>query len=136
VIVVDTNVVAYYLLGGPEAGAATATLFRDPDWVAPPLWRSEFRSVVAKHMRFRELSLEGAAAIFDRAERLFGHREHPVDSAHVLALAMESGCSTYDCEFVSLAMQRQAKVVTADGRLVRAFPGVAIHLNDFVQEQR
>lgn len=137
VIVVDTNVVAYYLVGSEdETIAATAAHYRDSDWVAPPLWRSELRNVLCKHIRARGLSLKAAAGVMERAELMLGGREHPVDSTHVMALALDSGCTTCDCEFVSLALQRQSRVVTADRKVVNAFPEVAIHLNEFSRERR
>jgi predicted nucleic acid-binding protein len=40
----------------------------------------------------------------------------------VLTLALESGCSAYDCEFVALAKQLGVKLVTEDAKLRRAFP--------------
>jgi predicted nucleic acid-binding protein len=36
-IVVDTNVVAYLLLEGPQTEKAEAPLLHDPDWAAPVL---------------------------------------------------------------------------------------------------
>ncbi len=44
-IVVDTNVVAYFLIDGPQTPNAEHALIKDPDWFAPPLWRSEFHNV-------------------------------------------------------------------------------------------
>jgi predicted nucleic acid-binding protein len=43
-IVVDTNVVAYLLLGGEKTGEARMVFHKDPTWAAPLLWRSEFRN--------------------------------------------------------------------------------------------
>ena len=42
-IVVDTTMVAYLLLGGPQTAAAEALLEAQPTWAALPLWRSEWR---------------------------------------------------------------------------------------------
>ena len=46
-IVVDTNVVVHTILGGPHAAMGTAAFARDPEWAAPPLWRSEFANFLA-----------------------------------------------------------------------------------------
>jgi predicted nucleic acid-binding protein len=124
-LVVDTNILAAYLLGGSDSDAAADALHREPVWIAPPIWRSELRSVLRKHMQVNGLSLQGASEMFARAELLLGPEHHPVDTAHVLALAAESGCSTYDCEYVSLAMQRDVGLPTMDRQVLQAFPGVA-----------
>jgi predicted nucleic acid-binding protein len=40
----------------------------------------------------------------------------------VLELVRDSDCSAYDCEFVALATKLDAKLVTMDRKLLRAFP--------------
>ena len=40
----------------------------------------------------------------------------------VLQLAVDSGCSAYDCEFVALAEWLDAHLVTFDRAVLRAFP--------------
>lgn len=44
-IVVDTNVIVYLYMTGDYSAQAEQALLKDPLWVAPPLWRSEFRNV-------------------------------------------------------------------------------------------
>jgi predicted nucleic acid-binding protein len=63
-----------------------------------------------------------AQSIQAAAERLLAGREFAVDSAEVLRLAAESGCSAYDCEFVVLAEFLGVPLVSADRRLVERFP--------------
>lgn len=52
-IVVDSNVIAYLFLTGEHTAAAERLLAREPEWAAPVLWRSEFRNILAGHMRLR-----------------------------------------------------------------------------------
>ncbi|HUW30348.1 MAG TPA: type II toxin-antitoxin system VapC family toxin, partial [Planctomycetota bacterium] len=59
-IVVDTNLIAYLLLGGEKTPGARSVFERDPKWAAPLLWRSEFRSVLAMFMRKGKLTTEKA----------------------------------------------------------------------------
>ncbi len=51
-------------------------LIREPEWVAPILWRSEFRNVLAPYLRKGMLRLEQALAIQDEMEALFQGREY------------------------------------------------------------
>jgi predicted nucleic acid-binding protein len=121
-IVVDTNVLAYFLLPY-EFSAAADTLFkRDPDWAAPILWRSEFRNLLAGELRRKNLSFDDIVRVQAEAEALLAGHEHEVDSRRVLELVRDSNCSAYDCEFVALATQLDVKVVTMDSKLVKAFP--------------
>jgi predicted nucleic acid-binding protein len=47
-----------------------------------------------------------------------------VHSDEVLELAAQSGCTTYDCEYIELAKRHGLKLVTADKKLIAAFPSV------------
>ena len=123
-IVVDTNVVAYLLLPGPQTAAAEALLEAQPTWAAPPLWRSEWRNVLCGYLRHGSLNLEQVIALQEQAETLVISHEEPVQSEAVLRLAASSGCSAYDCEFVAAAQQLDAPLVTADRALLKAFPAL------------
>ena len=123
-IVVDTNVVAYLLLPGPQTAAAEALLEAQPTWAAPPLWPSEWRNVLCGYLRRGSLSLEQVIALQEQAETLVIGHEEPVQSEAVLRLAASSGCSAYDCEFVAAAQQLDAPLVTADRALLKAFPSL------------
>ena len=124
-IVVDTDVISYLLLPTPMTASAE-TLYRDdPDWAAPLLWRSELRNVLALYLRKGLLALDRALTLQQEAERLMAGREYQVQSTEVLRLARESGCSAYDCEFIAVARDLGAPLVTADKRLLRAFPNRA-----------
>ena len=121
-IAVDTNVIAYLFLRGEFAARAEAWLMRDRDWVAPMLWRSEFRTVLAGYLRQKQLTFEAVRDIQREAEALLIGNEHEVDSLRVLELVRDSECSAYDCEFVSVAMRLGVKLVTADSQVLKAFP--------------
>lgn len=121
-IVVDTNVIAYLYLPGDRTAAAEALCREDSEWSAPLLWRSEMRNVLATQIRVGRIKLDGAQSIQTEAEQLLHGREFAVDSAEVLHLAVESGCSAYDCEFVVLADYFDVPLYSADRRLVERFP--------------
>lgn len=64
-IVVDTNLVAYLLLGGPGVDVANAVFEHDAEWSAPLLWRSEFRNILAGYVRKRQITLGATAYLSD-----------------------------------------------------------------------
>ena len=132
-IVADTNLVAYLLLGGASQPLAQAVFEKDPEWAAPFLWRSEFRNVLAGYLRRGDLDLAGALEYMAHAEALLRDGESEVSSDAVLALVDSSKCSAYDCEFVELAQELGVRLVTSDARVRAAFPDAAIAPADFVR---
>ncbi len=133
-IVVDTNVIAYLLLGGENTAKARAAYLKDPIWAAPILWRSEFRNVLAMYLRRGDLEMNDALAFIREAEFLLEGEEYQVESARVLRLVRSSHCSAYDCEFVALAKELGVSLVTGDKRLAAEFPDLAVALDDFVSD--
>lgn len=130
-IVVDTNVLAHLYLSSAETEAAEQALRRDPEWIAPLLWRSELRNVPAFYVRQRRLPAADALRILNEAEELMAGREFAVRSQAVLELAIVSGCSAYDCEFVLLAQDLDVALVTSDRKILTSFPETAVALREF-----
>lgn len=130
-IVVDTNLLVYLYVEGQRTRQAEAALAKDPLWVAPLLWRSEFRNTMVGLIRKGGLASEDALRIVDEAERAMVGREYSVLSQHVVHLAAQSGCSAYDCEFVALAEDLSVAFVTSDRQVLSAFPRTAISLDRF-----
>ncbi len=127
-IVVDTNILVYLYTGDERSPAADRLLEHDPEWVAPVLWRSEFRNALSGILRSGRLTMQEILALQAEAEDFMADGEYQVDSNRVLSLAGRSGCSAYDCEFVSLAEELGTHLVTADQRVLKAFPEVAVPL--------
>ncbi len=134
-IVADTNVIAYLVLPSPHTALAERLLLADPDWIAPVLWRSEMRNVLALYLRKSLITLEEALSLQEEAEDLLRDREYEVGSADVLRLVAESPCSAYDCEFVALAQSLDIALATMDAKLAAAFPETAVLLSDAVSER-
>jgi len=131
-IVVDTNIIAYMLMPGPQAEHAKKAYAADPAWVAPMLWRSEFRNILNTAVRQHGLPKSQAKELMEVATELMWRGEYEAPSDRILELAAESGCSTYDCEFVALAMELGVPLVTADKRIASVFDPPAIHLSVFL----
>jgi len=128
VIVVDSNILAYLYLPSELSEQAEQLLAKEPHWSAPVLWRSELRNVLALYIRKEMLTLEQAYAIQTEAEALLNGAEYEVPSLDVLKLVESSECSAYDCEFVALAKRLNLKLVTADKKILKEFPAVAMTL--------
>jgi predicted nucleic acid-binding protein len=131
VIVVDTNIIGYLFLSTELSLLAERALKRDSEWASPILWRSELRNVLVHYMRKNLITLDHAQSIMNSALELLRGREYEVSSYKVLQLASESNCSAYDCEFIATASDLNVPLVTLDKQLLRAFPRVAVSLNEF-----
>ncbi len=131
-IVADANLIADLLLGARAAKVAESVFELDAMWAAPILWRSEFRSVLAAYMRQRDLSITDAWRAHELAERLFVGREFAIGGEVVLRLVAASQCSAYDCEYVALAQELGAPLVTRDRQVLREFPTVAVTPKHFI----
>lgn len=130
-IVVDTNVLAYLWIPGEMTHHAEKALRIDPVWVAPFLWRSEFRSVLTGCIRRGHMTMETALRAIEGAESLLKGQEYTVPADKVVKRVAQSACSAYDCEFVALADDLGVPLVTADDLVLREFPAIAIALRDF-----
>ena len=130
-IVVDTNLIAYLLIGGAKTPQAENALRKDPEWCAPVLWRSEFRNILAVYIRRGSLSYKGALELSHEGELLLAGGEYQVESGAVLNLVALSGCSAYDSEFVALAQELGVPLVTSDRRILSQFPSSAVSLDVF-----
>lgn len=130
-IVADTNLIIYLLVRSDFTRQAEQVYRKDPNWIAPLLWRSEFRSALASYMRRGLLALPEAIAKTEAAESLMNGRERQVGSREVLRLAADSGCSAYDCEYVSLAQDLGVRLVTTDAEVLAKFAPTAVSMHDF-----
>ncbi len=131
-IVVDSNIIIYIHVQGEWTQQALQVLKKDPQWVAPPLWESEFRNVMTGYMRRRILGLEQAKQITSSALKMMEAREILPPSNLVLELAAVSDCSAYDCEYAALAKHLNIKLITNDQKVLQHFPETAFSLNAFL----
>ncbi|NIS38209.1 VapC toxin family PIN domain ribonuclease, partial [Candidatus Saccharibacteria bacterium] len=85
-IVVDTNLIAYLWIAGEFTEQAEKVLQADAGWLAPLLWRSEFRNVLTGYYRRGKLSLTNILEIMENAEVQMREREFLVSSHSVMQL--------------------------------------------------
>lgn len=133
-IVVDTNIIAYLFLASDRSLHAERVFRKDPAWLAPLLWRSEFRNVLALYLRKGLIPLADAQEIMDQAVRLMQDNEFEVNSYQVFKFVASSTCSAYDCEFVALAADLNLPLVTTDQQILEQFPEIAVSLEAFLDQ--
>lgn len=131
-IVADTNIISHLLLPTPYSKSVDAAYKLDSEWVAPLLWKSEFRNVLALYLRKEIINLEKALLLQETAESIMTQNEFDVSSSQVLALINESNCSSYDCEFVALSHHLNIPFVTQDKKVLKEFPSTAITVAKFL----
>jgi predicted nucleic acid-binding protein len=131
-IIADTNLLAYLVIPGDRTAESEAVLLKDPMWVAPLLWRSELRSVLQKYVQRGDITVTQAVSLFEQAAAILGGNEAEVETREVLELTTRARVSSYDCEYVALAIALGVPLVTADRALLKAFPECAISAQAFL----
>ena len=132
-IVVDVNTIAYLWIPGEMTDLATRALARDPHWVSPILWRSEFRNILAGYLRRGELKRPDVDRCLSGAESQLAGHEFLMPSVLVVDKVAVSTCSAYDCEYVALAEDMGTVLVTSDKQILRSFPTLAASLRVFAE---
>ena len=131
-IVADTNLIVYLFITGDQTALAQKVLDKDPYWIVPPLWHSEFRNVLASYLR-RGMTLLQAKQVMQNAIQTLENRQIFPSEDEIFDLITASNCTAYDCEFVALAKQLDIYLVTADKQVLKEFPECAISLEEFVK---
>jgi predicted nucleic acid-binding protein len=126
--VVDTNVVAYLLLGTePFAEEARALFAKLKEAQAPAIWEAELANVLWMAARQKVVTVEGAAERLTLAESLGIHSvPNRALWKGALVRAHQSGVAVYDSLFVELAVREGLKLATFNRGLLKAFPGTAV----------
>jgi predicted nucleic acid-binding protein len=130
-IVADTNLVAYFVLSGAATKDAERVRAKDSHWVAPMLIRSELLNVISKELTGGRITRDRALRTFRRGMNLVDISKSQADPLFLFNSALSSGCSPYDLEFVWLAIEMAVPLVTADKKILKAFPTVAMDLKNF-----
>lgn len=118
-LVVDASVAVKWVVAEKESTAAVA--LRPHELLAPDLIFVECANVLwAKSRRSfltRDEAVERLALLLHSPIRVTPTREL---TARALELALELDHPVYDCVYLALALERDARLVTADRRFVRS----------------
>ncbi len=131
-VVVDTNVVAYLLLGTEgfvNEARGCFDIVSHP--IAPAHWEAELTNVVWMAVRSGVLAPEEGPVRLSLARRL-GIESAATDTLCQGALlrSVTSGIAVYDTLFVELAVRSKCPLVTFDKALLKAFPEIAVRPRD------
>ena len=130
-IVADTNLVVSLFVQETQTPLARAVFARDADWRMPAFWKAEFLNVLSTYVRFGDMPLEDSLRLWRLATEASFIREEAVDGAEALRLAKQHKISGYDAVFLALARRLDVALVTADKKLCKTAPGLAVPLETF-----
>lgn len=125
--IVDTNVIAYYLLETTGFSAAAESFWTVATEVAAPAhWEAELANTIGMTARHGALPSGHVPAKLRQAARL-GIHSVPVRALWQGAVlrSLSSGLAVYDALFVELAGRERLPLITFDRQICRAFPQIA-----------
>jgi predicted nucleic acid-binding protein len=126
--VVDTNVLAYFLLGARPFVEEARRFWRAlDDALAPAVWEAELANVIWMAIRADVIPAnEGHKRLVFAAK--LGIQSVPSKTLWQGALerAVQSGVAVYDTLFVELATRENLPLATFDAKVLTAFPEVAV----------
>jgi predicted nucleic acid-binding protein len=126
--IVDTNVIAYFLLGTEGFRDECERFWREvKEPVAPASWEAELTNVLWMATRKHIVELPEALHRLELAKGL-GIRSVPVSSlwSGALVRAHASAIAAYDALFVELADREAVPLATFDEQVLKAFPRIAM----------
>ncbi len=125
-VVVDTNVLIELFLPTQNAQAVQDLWTGETEWWLPALWICASRHLHLKFLRAGRLDLNTALNNLSDAEKTFLPQTVAVDSAEALRLAAQHGFSSYEAEFIVLALQLAYPLLTFDQKVLQLFPNLAV----------
>ena len=125
-IVVDTTILASLYLENPHRQEIEELFLKDCYWLAPIVWRSDFRNLLASYIHQGTIQLDKALEVMAACEELMDKMEHEPSSLHVLSLVQVSGCTASECAYVAVARDFGTVLITLDWTFLKTFPRIAL----------
>lgn len=128
-VVVDASVAVQWFVPEPGSAESTRLLHTAALFLAPDFMPIEATNAWWKKYRRREMT---SGQVEQATARLLAVGIDLLPSASVLTravrLAVDLEHAVYDCIYLALAVQRGAKLATADGRLRRSAERIAVQV--------
>jgi predicted nucleic acid-binding protein len=126
-VLVDPNILAYFMIEGNQSDPAHELYRRDSDWSSEAFVMVEFSKLLANYLQTGALRDVLGTRLLTEALALLTTL-HNVANQEALEIAMRYEISTYDARFISVAKRLRKKFVTEDTRLRRAVPSWTVSL--------
>lgn len=131
-IVVDANILVYSLIAGDNTKLVQKLREKDADWRTAGLCLHEILNVLATYQRRDVLSLAQCKKLLEHAERFVQVAQCEVKMGAALAVAAKYAITGYDAQYIALAQNLDAPLITEDRKLKEAVPGVAFSMTEFL----
>ena len=131
-IVVDANILAFYIIEGKRTVDTNILRETDAEWMVPSFWSVEFQSILWKYVRYDGMAMGMAQEYLDKALDMFVPNEVTPAPDIVLRDALNWNITVYDAQYVSLAREFGVRCVTEDVPVRKACPDIAISMDEFI----
>lgn len=132
-IVVDANILIYSLIEGDYTKLVLKLRERDSDWRTAGLCLHEVLNVLATYQRRHVLSLAQCKKLLEHAERFMRVAQCEVRMGAALAVAAKYAITGYDAQYVALAQDLDAPLITEDRKLREAVPSITFSMTEFLR---
>jgi predicted nucleic acid-binding protein len=129
-VLIDTNVLAFLVLEGPQTAAARALLGKDDDWRSESYVLIELTNVLTTTMRVRGLSMKTAQKAFSAAREAIEPGLVSIRHEDAITYAHRYDVTAYDARFLVTAHKLGIKLATEDTKLRRAAPKLTQSITD------
>lgn len=127
-IVADTNLVVYYILPTVHTERAQRRRKLDRDWRVPRLFEHELTNALTRYLGQKMIDRDEAIALHRMAMSLVTVEHEPFPPLDIFNAHLQTGCTSYDCEFLLLARRLGVPLVTLDQQLLRAASDCAVEI--------
>ena len=117
-IVVDANVIAYWLIEGEFTTLARKLRENEPVWIVPALCRHELANVIASYVRLGAMDIGDVPMLCRGIESIVSGHEYEIDLPGAIAIAVEKGISAYDAQYLQLSRVKAVPLISQDRKLI------------------
>lgn len=122
-VVLDASAVLSWLLDEGDRRAKVLALLGHHPLLAPAIWLDAVPNGLVVHERAGRLPPRRRVGMLAQVEALPVQTAPSPGMARIAELAIESGLTTYDAEYLHLALERGASLLTFDRQLACAARG-------------